>query len=173
MGQLRRDDDGTTVPLRSNTLIGRSRRSDLSIDDGEVSAQHARVRWSDGAWLLEDLGSRNGTYVDGDRLHPPERVRLQPGMKLAFGHVATRWTVADIGAPRIEAVPIDGGKAVAAVNGVLFVGFDADTVTITQAEGNWELREPSGAVRTVRDQEQVEVAGRRWLLHLPEGWAPF
>jgi hypothetical protein len=64
-------------------LIGRDPACELWIDDPMVSRRHARIRLERGVWLIEDLGSRNGTRVDGnlvDQFALPRRaeVRLYP-----------------------------------------------------------------------------------------------
>ncbi len=50
-----------------------------------VSANHARAFFSENAWFIEDLGSRNGTYLDGAQLKPREPARLSRGSKLRLG----------------------------------------------------------------------------------------
>ena len=89
-------------------------------------------------------------------------------MQLAFGHVRSAWVVVAIDTPPLEAVPMDGGKAVSAVNRVLILGHDEEVVTVSQVAGGWALRDAAGKTRGVRDQEQVVLGGRRWLLHLPD-----
>ncbi|MFT5684606.1 MAG: pSer/pThr/pTyr-binding forkhead associated (FHA) protein, partial [Myxococcota bacterium] len=51
--------------LFASTLIGRSRTCNLAVDDREVSGQHILLRWTGSEWEARDLGSRNGTWVDG------------------------------------------------------------------------------------------------------------
>ncbi|MEC7525588.1 MAG: response regulator [Myxococcota bacterium] len=52
-----------------HALVGRSEECDIQLDDTKVSRQHARVaQREDGAWYVEDLGSRNGTLVNGERV---------------------------------------------------------------------------------------------------------
>ncbi len=46
----------------------------LGVDDERVSRRHAVVRWSAGAWVVRDLGSRNGTQVGGERLEGERRL---------------------------------------------------------------------------------------------------
>ena len=49
-------------------LIGRHPSCDLSVQDGGVSRRHARLAWSGSGYAIEDLGSANGTYVNGNRI---------------------------------------------------------------------------------------------------------
>jgi pSer/pThr/pTyr-binding forkhead associated (FHA) protein len=46
-------------------LAGRESESDLVLDDPRVSGRHARFEWNEGGWRLIDLGSKNGTFVNG------------------------------------------------------------------------------------------------------------
>jgi hypothetical protein len=62
------------VPPRGATL-GRSRESEIVIEDPNVSRQHAEVRPRGGAWIVNDLGSTNGTRVNGRTIDAPEVVR--------------------------------------------------------------------------------------------------
>jgi hypothetical protein len=58
--------DGIVLPLGDDTIIGRDpRRCDLAILHASVSAVHARIARVGDAWTILDLGSRNGTAVDG------------------------------------------------------------------------------------------------------------
>ncbi|MEM1415659.1 MAG: ATP-binding protein [Myxococcota bacterium] len=75
-GQLARmvvlagDRSGRKVTVKDDFTIGRSSSCQLQLDDVQVSRQHARIdRSSGGYYLLGDLGSRNGTRVNGDRVH--------------------------------------------------------------------------------------------------------
>ena len=49
--------------------IGRDPDCDVYLDDPRVSREHAALRVVDGTWVLEDLSSRNGTWLDGERVH--------------------------------------------------------------------------------------------------------
>nr|WP_243896424.1 FHA domain-containing protein [Actinomyces bowdenii] len=61
---------GSTVPLSpASIIIGRSPSCTLVLDDSYASSRHARVFPKDGAWWLEDLGSTNGTTMDGRPVH--------------------------------------------------------------------------------------------------------
>lgn len=63
---------GTTIRLRpSGHTIGRSPEADVVIDDPYASEFHARVETHDGGTTVHDLGSTNGTYVNGRRITVP------------------------------------------------------------------------------------------------------
>ena len=53
------------VSLRARHLVGRSRACDLRLQDTSVSGEHATIWWSEEKWWVRDLGSSNGTSVDG------------------------------------------------------------------------------------------------------------
>lgn len=56
---------GKRFPLEPVTVIGRSTDADISLNDSFLSLDHARLQWRDGVWMLEDLNSTNGTYLNG------------------------------------------------------------------------------------------------------------
>jgi diguanylate cyclase (GGDEF)-like protein len=70
-----------------NLIIGRAATCDLRIDDSSLSRQHCRIHKANGAYFVEDLGSRNGTQVDGMLIRAP--VMLQDGslIQLAAGTI--------------------------------------------------------------------------------------
>lgn len=62
---------GVRLVLEPVTVIGRHPRATIQIDDGFVSSEHAQVAWSDGAWWVTDLGSTNGTVLNGKPITVP------------------------------------------------------------------------------------------------------
>jgi len=71
-------------------LVGRGRECDLVIDDPMVSRRHAEVRkMPDGRIVITDLGSSNGTFVDGHRISKP--VPLSTGSRVMVGHHVLGW----------------------------------------------------------------------------------
>ena len=63
---------GTIVPLEGQQVtIGRAPDSTIVIDDDFASSRHARVYESEGSWVVEDLGSTNGTWIDRVRITTP------------------------------------------------------------------------------------------------------
>jgi predicted component of type VI protein secretion system len=65
------------------TVLGRDVSNDIVIGDSEISRQHARISRTPGGYVLEDLGSTNGTYVGGERLSGP--LALNPGDMIGLG----------------------------------------------------------------------------------------
>ena len=75
---------GKVFPLEGNELtIGRDASNPISINDGEVSRRHASLSLHGSGYVLQDLGSTNGTFINGRRLTVPQV--LNPGDTVAFG----------------------------------------------------------------------------------------
>ena len=69
-----REVTGVTLPLDGPLLIGRSPDADLVIADDFVSSTHARIMPVEGGLVLEDLGSTNGTLVNGQPATRPLQI---------------------------------------------------------------------------------------------------
>ena len=76
---------GHTFTLDGETTIGRGAGCGVSIDDAHVSKLHARLTPQDGEWILEDLGSTNGTVLDGERVARP--VAIRRGGRITIGEI--------------------------------------------------------------------------------------
>lgn len=75
---------GATFSLEGDQLvIGRDSSSAIAINDAEVSRKHARLTFQGGKYVIEDLGSTNGTFVNGQRLVSP--VVLKSGDVVSLG----------------------------------------------------------------------------------------
>jgi hypothetical protein len=68
-------------------VLGRSRDSDIVIDDPNVSRHHAEVRPSGGSWIVNDLGSTNGIKVNGRRVTGPQSLRRGDVIELGTSSV--------------------------------------------------------------------------------------
>jgi DNA-binding response OmpR family regulator len=75
---------------RSDMIIGREEDSDIVLPSRQVSRNHARIRRSGGRHILEDLGSKNGTFVNGRELTEPyplqdgDEIQIALSFKLFF-----------------------------------------------------------------------------------------
>jgi pSer/pThr/pTyr-binding forkhead associated (FHA) protein len=83
---------GQTVDIEGEIVIGRE-DTDLAIDDGEISRRHAVVRPHSNRLQVEDLGSTNGTFLNGRRIIAAQRVKK--GDKVRIGH--TTLSVVSVG----------------------------------------------------------------------------
>jgi pSer/pThr/pTyr-binding forkhead associated (FHA) protein len=77
------------VSATEPVLIGRGPDSDFVIRDITVSRRHATIHREGYAWIVEDLGSRNGTRVNGRPVDG--RAVIAPGDELSFGAASTRF----------------------------------------------------------------------------------
>lgn len=79
---------GQSFPLAAVSSIGRSLRNVVSIDDEFLSGEHALLSWREDTWWVEDLGSKNGTFMNGICVVRP--VPVGPGDTIEVGRVALR-----------------------------------------------------------------------------------
>jgi predicted component of type VI protein secretion system len=98
---------GQVIALEDDVLtLGRDPLSDIILDDAEVSRHHAKlVRQADG-YMIQDMGSTNGSFVDGERLggeplalKPGQVVMLGSNVTLVYQAIATADPMATIVAP--------------------------------------------------------------------------
>ena len=82
--------EGETIPLegRGPWTIGRSEDNDVTINEPNVSRRHARLSRLDNGFVVEDLGSTNGTLLGGA---PIDRERIDDGDELTFGQSEARF----------------------------------------------------------------------------------
>jgi pSer/pThr/pTyr-binding forkhead associated (FHA) protein len=66
---------GTTINLNEQQItLGRANDATLVLNDDYASSRHARIFPQDGQWIVEDLGSTNGTYLDRQKVTRPTPV---------------------------------------------------------------------------------------------------
>ena len=69
------------------TTIGRSLENHVQLGDLSVSRKHAKITRNGNSYYLEDLGSQNGTWVNGHPLDPGFQIEIKEGDIITFGHV--------------------------------------------------------------------------------------
>jgi FHA domain len=75
---------GTSIGLSDQQItIGRANDATLVLNDDYASTRHARLFPQDGQWIVEDLGSTNGTYLDRQKVTQPTPV--PPGVPIRIG----------------------------------------------------------------------------------------
>jgi pSer/pThr/pTyr-binding forkhead associated (FHA) protein len=96
------------LPLRAVT-IGRNDRCDVVIEDDSVSRRHARICERHGRYWLADLGSMNGTYLEGDPI--TDERELRQGARVRLGGVSLKFTTVDADEGGPPPVPAAGSGA--------------------------------------------------------------
>jgi pSer/pThr/pTyr-binding forkhead associated (FHA) protein len=76
---------GRRIPIASRITIGRDPTNSISLDDMLASRFHAVVQKVKSDYFIEDLGSTNGTFVNGEKIPPEKYVRLQPADTVLIG----------------------------------------------------------------------------------------
>ena len=139
----------------------------MVLDHSSCSRDHAVLQWAGDAWELRDLGSTNGTFVDGRRLPGGSTARLGPDALLGFGSGPGARLV-DEGEPQPLARS-DEGQLIEGRFGTLDLPLSGEEVLAVwpTAQGAWRL-ESGNEVRPVTDGDQLEAGGQRWVLMLPE-----
>ena len=99
---------GRRLPIKVPVVnIGRGDYNDVVIADPSVSTMHAKLQRREAIWILTDLGSTNGTFVDGERL--TGEAPLSPGTTIKFGDVMALFEPLDHAVPAKRA---DGTRAI-------------------------------------------------------------
>jgi hypothetical protein len=156
--------------LEPEHFVGRGLNCSLCIPERYVSAQHALVRWNGERWEVKDLGSRNGTFVNGVRVRPGEELPVRQGARIAFGKIEREWELVDETAPSPMAVPTDGGEAVLGDDDFIVLPSPEDPrVTLYRnAEGSWVLEQPNEASAPIASLQNFEVDGRTFRFCCPQ-----
>lgn len=154
--------------LPSRLVVGRAETCGLRLEDPRVSGEHASFSWDGAAWGVRDLGSRNGTYVDGQRLSSGTLRALTKGTRVSFGADEDHWELSDAAAPGVVAEDVRSGEIIAASDGILLLPPSAPEVSIYgDSRGNWLLERQDAAPVAVADDEVLEVGGRAFRIRLP------
>ncbi len=165
MAKLRDLRTGTIIPLRASHRLGRDPSSDTVFADREVSADHARLQWRGGRWVIRDLGSNNGTTLQGRPLSGTQRV-LRRGMRIELGDPAIALEVLDDGPPEPFARCEDGRIAEGRGRELYLPSIeDCELVVLPGERGGWSATRGE-ETRPISDRSAVELRGQRWELSL-------
>ena len=171
MAILERCSGARRVVLSAEHVVGRLASCSLRLDASYVSTAHALLRWTGQRWELRDLGSLNGTFVNGRRLSAGHSVLIERGVDLTFGDRAETWRVLDDSGPSVVAVPMDGGEPCCYSAGLLAVPSAHDPVVTIFPDGEGWCLEREDEHGVIEPGEQFEAAGRTWRFECPLGAA--
>lgn len=76
---------GAVLDIGPDAGLGAAPDNQVILGDRFISGHHARLRWDGSQWWLEDLGSRNGTQLDGRPLPPYRPEAIWPGANVQVG----------------------------------------------------------------------------------------
>jgi hypothetical protein len=169
MGVLKAKDTGDATVLEPQTVIGRDPRCSVQMVSDWVSSQHAVLRWTAGGWEVRDLCSRNGTFLDGERIKPGLFYALREGSRLSFGKRAAQdWVLADDSGPVPMATPIAGGAPALLEGDMIIVPTaDAPMASILAEKDGWVLEDHDGTRTPVSSGDVFEVTGAAWRFTVP------
>jgi hypothetical protein len=158
---------GTRSSLSGRHIVGRSKTCHLHIDEPNVSSLHAEILWYETAWHIQDLGSRNGTFVDGRRLAAGERAALASGAELAFGVPNVRFRLIDDSPPLLMAFDATGEVCVAPDGILCLPSLDEPELTVfLDVRERWVVESVHGTC-PIDDQSTVVAGGKPWRVCLP------
>jgi pSer/pThr/pTyr-binding forkhead associated (FHA) protein len=108
---------GKRLPVKVPIVnIGRADYNDVVLADPSVSTSHAKLQRRDDVWVLSDVGSTNGTFVENERV--TGEVALSPGSTVRFGEVSVLWEPFDqpsskrvSGTKLVEAIDVAPGPS--------------------------------------------------------------
>jgi len=169
MGMLRQPSaPHATFVLRTETTIGRSPQCSLVLTDSLVSSIHASLRFTPAGWELKDLGSTNGSFVNGARISPAAPRLLRKGDKVAFGSIERCYELLECAAPGLLAAS-DGGAVVRGEGDLLAIPSAEEPIVCIYrvAEGDWFIEDAAGR-RNISNGETFRALGELWHIALPE-----
>jgi hypothetical protein len=169
MGILQCLQTGARCLLEAEHPVGRSPRASLRLSAAFVSAQHAALSWAGTEWKVRDLGSRNGTFVDGRPVEVGSEVELNVGSQICFGRPEQAWVLIDDSPPDTLLVPEDAPDEPLRVTGeVVALPTPAEPwATVFQcSDGSWSVETEERVLPLVSGQS-FEVRGRRWRFSAP------
>lgn len=174
MARLQHIRDNQIVVLEYEHIVGRSGRCALRRDLPFVSAQHATLRWTGGGWELRDLGSVNGTFLDGEPLTAGVGVPIERGARIVFGGPDEEWELIDDAPPQVMLVSADGKDVLCADGDLLGVpsGDDPQATLYCGQDGRWRLERADSPLLVLADQQDFELNGGRWRFSCPAFVSP-
>jgi hypothetical protein len=159
---------GAALPVAARLVVGRATTATLRLPDKRVSGEHATLRYTGAGWEIRDLGSRNGTFVDGLKLGPGEAAELKVGSRLSFGDPAPEYELVDDSAPGAVAREMRTGQVLAAKDGLLGLpsAERPEILVFASSLGEW-CAEMGEERREITDGDVIEAGGQSFALSLP------
>lgn len=168
MATLRNPKTAQETSLCNEHTVGRSRSCLLQLTDRRASGHHALLRWGSEHWEILDLGSRNGLWVNDQKLQAGQRQVLRQGDRIGFGSRENTWELTDSSAPPLMALGPDGQWRLAD-EGLLALPSPDEPLAIVYADdqGRWVIEQDGAASLLDGRDPEVLIGGARWQIRLP------
>lgn len=169
MAKLRDDSTSEVRAVPARMLVGRSATCFLRLSDAQVSGEHALVQWTGQGWVLRDLGSRNGTHLNGRRLPVAASSPLARGSQIAFGDPKATFTMQDAGPPVPMALELRSRQMRESQAGLLALPNtdEPQAVVYQRDDGTW-VQEAADETQGIADQELLYLDQQVWCVFLPD-----
>jgi hypothetical protein len=169
MAVLRAHSSEERLILPDRCLVGRSKSCDLVLGARDVSGRHAEIQWDGDHWELHDLGSRNGTCVDGARLAAGERLVLRQGAEIRFGRESAVFNLEDAAGPQLMAHRLPAAQWRVGEGGYLALpDLQEPECSIYQdPHGSW-ICERGAEIATIDDRAVLALRDGLWRVYVPK-----
>jgi pSer/pThr/pTyr-binding forkhead associated (FHA) protein len=167
LGVLESGSGNVAFSLSTRSTVGRSSRNSIVLGNEAVSGVHASIEWTADGWMLRDLGSRNGTFLNGARIQSFDALPIQVGADIAFGDPEQTWRLTHAGAPQLAARSETGTLVFSDDDVLVLPNVNDPELTLVRDDQRWEY-ELDSATRFAVDQTIVELESGRWTLLVPE-----
>lgn len=158
------DSSGREHPIRpgANTI---GREADIMLSDTQVSRRHASLVSADGSFTIEDLGSTNGTKVNGTSLSPGQKQTLNAGDTLSFGTFDVKLQLPGAGVNTTQAFVSNKTAAIAAAPKV-----DESAAKLVGPDQSWSLKEGMNTFGRKADNDVMitdpYISGRHGVIEI-------
>jgi hypothetical protein len=165
MGEICEEASGRVCVLEAHHLIGRSNRCALQLAEPSVSGEHASLRWTGAAWVVKDLGSRYGTFLNGEPLQPGVPSEVPKEARMAFGRERRTWMMTNDSAPQVMVVPAAGGAALFQRDGMIAIPSVERPIGVVyqDKDAHWVL-DQNGSIDVIQEKVPFSVDGTLWRL---------
>lgn len=170
MARLKQQGALSSHELSAETIVGRAPSAMIRVQQTYVSSHHASLRWTERkCWEVKDLQSKNGTYVNRERIAAGEKVKLELGDELGFGSLAEPFIVEDVSPPRAMLLPVEGEQAPIFLDQTLIAlpSLEQPDITVFQSpSGHWQVdsRDLAGPLH---DGDLIRLGQQSWRCCLP------
>ena len=152
------------VRIQADTIIGRSPDCQLKVASSQISRRHCQILVRDTVVAIKDLGSANGTYVNGRQVPPQIEIPLTPGTRVMLGPL--QFTV-EYELPGIASATSGSEGSEASTVDDALVNADSAVEETSDVAGIPDMSESDGAERLLVPEQENGIPDGNWQLASP------